>query len=290
MKKTALTGILAVCICLLFVLGGCSMLPTVTGLKFKNDELRSCSVSTGGGMLGGYSYVTLKKDENGGAVLEIRRKETHADREVTSVYQVDPEAFEKVKEMAIQYDLYAASKRRYSKFQVLDGDTTSVSFSFSNGSFRISDNQVLSKKMSTGFREVIHYLSSLAEGEGVTTVEPQKATLYLKSGYTIPFSVADAFDGKLEEFLEEENEVSSFMENGIVLNTAQGLDVSGSEPEESAAAGTIVYEPESSQIILLYTDYTFEQPVYVLAWVSDSPSSACPLFAEMEGPYRLYFN
>ena len=289
--RKRLKKILLILAGLLCIAGGVmSMIPVISGLKFKNDTLRSCSVSTGGGMLGGYSSAELRTEKDGRTTLTVRSRGTHADREVTTVYEVSPDAFEPLREMAFRYRLYAASKRRYSKIQVMDGDTTSVSFSFSKGSFRISSEQNMSGKQREGFWEVEKYLRSLAVGEGVTTVEPQTAMLYLRSGYTIQFTVEDAFDGKLDEILSEEHEVSRFRENGIVMCTGEVPDLSGAEPVQEAAGSWLVYDPESGSIVLLYTDYDFGHPVYLLAWVSDGASYACPLFEEMEGEYRFYLN
>lgn len=252
--------------------------------------LKSCSVSTGGGMLGGYRHVTFSIDRNGEATLEIAEKETHADREVRTVYHVDPKAAEELAALAEAHDLRKASKQPYSDLIAYDADTTSVSFTFSDGYFSISENQVLDKNMTEGFDAVIRYLNALATGEGVRTLEPQCAYLYLRSGYTLQFIVADAFDGKLDDILSEERETSAFGEDGIVLCSGEQPDLSGAEPEQEAAAGTIVYDGESGQIILLYNDHAFGHDVWLLAWLDGYVSSACPLIAEMEGPYRLYLN
>ena len=266
----------------MFLLSGCS--------KYKDDELRSCSVSTGGGMLGGYSQASLRINKDGSASYAVSRKETHADREVKTVYQASPEAFAHIKELVLKYNLYGASKRRYSDMYVLDGDTTRLSFSGKNSSFNVSDTQDLNRKMRTGFREVEHYLSTLATGEGETTVEPQTATLYLKSGYTLQFKVEDAFDGKLDEILSVKREVARFEENGIVLCADEQPDCSAAAPVTSADAATIVYDGESGQIILLYTDYAFDHDVWILARIDGYAQYACPLIAEMEGEYQLHLN
>lgn len=266
------------------------MLPTIEGMKFKNDELESCSVSTGGGMLGGNSGAYLSRDNDGNAVLEIRKRETHADREITTTYKVDNAAFDHIRGIVVKCDLYAASKKGYSEFQALDADTTTLHFSFSEGSFSISDEQELDRKMRDGFNEVEAYLYSLAQGEGITTMEPQTAMLYLKSGYTFTFIVEDAFDSKLDNILSEEKEVVPQGSFGILLNTADGLDTSGAEALETGAAGTIVYDSTNGQVVILYEDHEFGYPVYQLAHLEWMSENSFPLIAEMEGVYRLHFN
>ncbi|MBR5755084.1 MAG: hypothetical protein IKX97_04630 [Erysipelotrichaceae bacterium] len=265
------------------------MVPVLSGLKIRNDVLESCYVSTGGGMLGGHRSLKLKKDADGNAILELKTQETHADREITTVYQVDTGAFDVIAKMVNEYDLYAASKRRYSDMQVLDGDTTSIYFDYSKESFSVSEEKDMNRKMTEGFWKVRDYLESLINGNGVTTVEAQTALLYLKSGYTLQFIVKDEFDGKFDGILSEENEVSGFLDKGIILNAAEGIDVSLAEPVKTAPAGSMVYDSEG-RIIILYEDHEFDDPVYIVAQLDGYVSSACPLIAEMEGPYRLYLN
>ena len=261
-----------------------------SAFRYRKDVLKSCSVSSGGGMLGGYSESSLSMDKEGNAVLTVRKKETHAEREVTTVYQVDPQALEEIGEMIYRYNLYGASKRPYSKFEVLDGETTTLSFRTEKGYFSISGSQVLTGRMKEGWQAVINRLHTLAAGEGVTTVEPQTAMLYLKSGYTLQFIVEDAFDSRLDEILSEEQEVSAFMNHGIVVHTGQDPDLSGADAVYSASAGDMVYLEKNRQIIILYTDYKSDEPLYILARLSGHVSSACPLIQEMEGLYRMYLN
>ena len=279
--------VIVLCILLNIVLiggGAAVMVTNLIGRRFLRDELESCGVSTGGGMLGGYWEVRLTRDADGNAVLRIREKQTHADREITTQYSVADEAFERLREIAVQHNLYGASKRPYSKIRALDADTTSVSFDFAKGDFRVSEEQVLSRRMREGFREVIRYLDSLAVGEGVTTKAPQRAFLLLR-GYTLQFIVEEPFDGRLDDILSEDREVSAFGSSGIVLASDVRPDLTGAAAAKEAAAGDIVYDAQNGQIILLYADYTFAQPVYRLAALDGYVESACPLIAEMEGEY-----
>ncbi len=289
MKKTALI-ILAVLGCLLPIAGCRPAAEPSDGPAAVSGEVRSCSVSTGGGMLGGYRNVSYSIDKNGRATLEISEKETHADREVTTVYQADPKAAEELAALIETHDLRKASKQPYSDLIAYDADTTTVSFRLSDGYYSISENQVLDKNMREGFNAIIRYLNSLAVGEGETTLEPQRAYLYLKSGYTLQFLVEDAFDGKLDGILSIEREVFPFGEDGIVLCAGEQPDLSGAEPVDSAGGGTIVYDGGTGQIVLLYADHMFDGGAWILARIDGFAQYACPLIAEMEGTYRLYLN
>ena len=264
--------------------------PKLSGLRFRKDTLLSCSVTTGGGMLGGRSSITLKRDAEGNPILVVTSRPTHADREKTVTYPAGEEGFQVIRDLAVKHDLYAASKRPYSKIQVLDGDTTSLRFHFEKDYFSISEQQVMNRSMRNGFDEVIQYLTSMERGEGIETLEPQTAMLYLKSGYTLQFTVVDAFDGKLDAILQEEYEVSRFETSGILLHEPVSLDTEHAESMTAVTRGTAVYDPDSGCIILLYADHTFDHPVFPLMILNGYPDSACPLIEEMEGPYRLYLN
>ncbi len=289
MKKTAVI-MLAALGCLLPIAGCRPAAEPSGGPAAVSGELKSCSVSTGGGMLGGYRNVSYSIDKNGRVTLEISEKETHADREVTTVYQADPKAAEELLALIETYDLKKASKQPYSDLIAYDADTTTVSFRLSDGYYSISENQVLNKNMREGFNAIIRYLNSLAVGEGERTMEPQRAYLYLRSGYTLQFLVENAFDGKLDDILSVEREVFPFGEDGIVLCAGEQPDLSGAEPVDSAEGGTIVYDGETGQIVLLYADHTFNGGAWILARIDGYVQYACPLIAEMEGTYRLYLN
>ena len=90
-----------IAVCLLLI-GGCvsggGSSPNTAGTTPENDPkgpettpagtpepiqatLKNCSVSTGGGMLGGHWGAYLRTDEAGNAILQIKERETHADRE-----------------------------------------------------------------------------------------------------------------------------------------------------------------------------------------------------------------
>ena len=288
MKKIKKIGL--VLLCLAVAAGGIYMIiPAVSGLKYKNDELEKCSVSTGGGMLGGYISYTLQKNDDGSVTLSVKYKETHADRERTDVYEASEEDLLEAKRLADEYHLCAASARRYSRMRVLDGDTTTLSFDYSKGDFSISSEQVLSAKMRKGFDEVRSLLWSLAIGEHESYLEPQTLRLHLKSGYNLMYAVEDAFDGRLSS-LGEERETFRFGDCGIAMALEDPLDTEGAESVSEAPAGAIVYDEEEENVIVLYADHVFDRPVYVLAWLDGHLPSACPLIAEMEGPYFFYLN
>ena len=71
--------ILMAAVGLMLIAGGIiAMFPYIEELQLKGEVLRSCSVSTGGGMLGGYTNYYLKRQKDGTVTLTVTGKETHA--------------------------------------------------------------------------------------------------------------------------------------------------------------------------------------------------------------------
>lgn len=277
------------------------------GHKFREDEFVSCSVSTGGGMTGGSRIVELRREKDGSVTLTVRGREWHYEREEKTVYPASEEAIAHVAEIVNKYSLYAASKRRMSNIEILDGDTTTVSFHFGKRYFSIRQLQRKWPSGRKGYMETIRYLNSLEQGEGVTTREPQHLRLLLH-GYNLFFNVEDAWDGKLDEVLSEDHEVSRFEDCGIVLcagveltvggagtadgsETVEGTETAGEvQPVTTAEACDIVYAPASGSIILLYGEHAFSEPVYLLAKIDGYAKTAAPLVEKMEGEYSFYIN
>ena len=271
------------------------MLSIIGNIKYGSDILKSCEYSVGGGMTGGSERFELRRDGDG-AVLIHRKRETHADREVICKYSKDAGTLDRAVQIALEYDLYGASKRPRSRIEILDGDTSHVEFTFSKGEFSVSDRLILSPRMRQGFSEFRDYLYSLAAGECEKSLEPQNARLHLKSGYNLRFTVDPLFDGRFDDVLSKEYEVKPFEGCGIILHDNTGItDINPPEKEDDvytckALRGKIVFDSASDLVILMYEDHTFDHPIYIAASLDHDPSSACPLIKEMTGPYSLYLN
>ena len=279
------------------------ILPRLFGHKFRADEFESCSVSTGGGMTGGFCNTELRREKDGRATVTVRHKEWHYEREEKTVYPASEEAFAHVAELVNRYGLYAASKRRMSRIRILDGDTTTVSFHFGKRYFSIRQLQRKWPSARKGYREVIDFLNSLPGGEGVTTREPQQLRL-LVDGYNLMYKVEDAFDGKLDAILcENELAVTRFEDCGIVLCTGEAperVSVAADDAEttetvelttiQTAAPCDLVYDPASRNYIVLYAEHTFSKPVWLLAKHDGYAKSAVPLVEKMQGKYSFYAN
>ena len=257
--------------------------------KLKNEELESCFMTSGGGMLGGYSATRIKKQEDGSVTLTTEHKEIHSDRLKTTVYTVNPNVLNDIKEIVLKYDLYGASKRPRSDLVVLDGETTTIGFHFTEHYFSVPDDLILTNKMDEGYEEFIKYVVNIEKKNGIETIEPQSARLSI-NGYTFFFNVEEAFTDKLNTILEETDEVKDYEGKGIILKEVKNLDTTNGTENHEGEKATIVYEKESGQIILLYEDVEFDKPVVLLAELDDYTESALPHFKEMNGTYDFYFN
>ncbi len=258
-------------------------------LKFKDKKLKSCRYSIGGGMNGGYTSIKLAVDKKGRQYLETRHKDYHYSREVTTVYPVAADAFEKVKKLCFEYDMYAASKAKMSPFQVLDGDTITLSFDFENDGFRISDNQMLTAKHTEGIRTIRDYLINCKAGEGVRTVEPQEMIIRV-DGYSLIYHMTPAFDSKLDNELGDKITATRYADKGIILATVKNPDTAHALPLKDGAAGTIICDSNTGRIIALYEDSHFDDPVYLVADIDNHSTSAYELLQKMEGEYYISLN
>ena len=276
---------------ILILVGGIFMvLQFMKQQKLKNSELESCFSSTGGGMDGGYSRATIKKEDDGSVTLTVINQQYHYTREETTVYQVDPKVLEDIKEIVLKYDLYGASKRPNSPVVAYDAPTSTIGFDFTEDYFSIGDYQVLSNKQNEGWHKFIEYLNSIERKDGVKTVAPQEAVLSMPTGYTFTFYVDEAFDGKLDDVLVESDEVKKYEDVGIVYKTVKDLDVSGGKESTLGEKCTFVYKKDTGEIILLYADTEFEEPVVLLAELDYKTESALPHFEQMEGTYYMRLN
>ena len=79
------------------------MFSVIAKIKYGKDTLKSCEYSVGGGMLGGYERLVLRRDGDG-AVLIHSCKETHADPENVRRYRKDANTLDKAARIALEYN------------------------------------------------------------------------------------------------------------------------------------------------------------------------------------------
>ena len=226
--------------------------------ELEGSRIRAVRYSSGGGMTGGGDSVELQRNKDGSVTLTTRSKEWHNSRETGMDYVVDASAFDQFAQIANEYDLPQASKRKMSEFQALDAPTSHLSFDLMtedgewdlDASFTISDDQELTDRDQEGWRAVTTALSELAAAsDGVPYMEPILLTMSV-DGYQYPFYLNDspaaqdlASRGLLEVTVEDRADEK-------VFSLEEPLDVSDT-PLATGAAGTLCYfEPEHSIVVL----------------------------------------
>ena len=226
--------------------------------ELEGSRIRAVRYSSGGGMTGGGDSVELQRNKDGSVTLTTRSKEWHNSRETGMDYVVDASAFDRFAQIANEYDLPEASKRKMSEFQALDAPTSHLSFDLMtedgewdlDASFTISDDQELTDRDQEGWRAVTTALSELAAAsDGVPYMEPILLTMSV-DGYQYPFYLNDspaaqdlASRGLLEVTVEDRADEK-------VFSLEEPLDVSDT-PLATGAAGTLCYfEPEHSIVVL----------------------------------------
>lgn len=243
---------------------GCSWLPGSgnvsggTSSVIEPARIRSVSISSGGGMTGGGESSTLKRQNDGSVTLVTASKEWHNSRERSTTYTLDESAFERFAEIANEYDLRAASKRKQSDLMALDAPTSTLSYDLMgedgrwdrDGSFSISDTQELTKRDSEGWRAVAQALAELAAAhEGVESIEPRTFRLTVR-GVQYPFtsnmsSAAEDLASRMPLNVTLENHADN--EKIFYLDTP--LDASDT-PLASGEAGTLCYfAPKNNMVI-----------------------------------------
>ena len=264
--------------------------PLYVERTFRPEDMRSCTVSAGGGMMGGYSGMYLHREKDGTAVLEVTSREYHSAREVKTGYPMDEAVFEELCQAIRTYSLYSASRQKAHSFQVMDGETETISFSFNDASFRISDTQRLSRKMMEGFGRVRAILNEYRIGEGITTVEPQSGYIHLSSGYTLNFYVEEAFENAIENLAVQDFETSRAEDWGVAVAAGEIPVSDGSEALAAADAGDLIYDPASQQLILLYEEHDFTSDVYRIGYLTNRYNTTFELLREFEGTCSISFN
>ncbi|MBR1829815.1 MAG: hypothetical protein IJ781_09990 [Atopobiaceae bacterium] len=140
------------------------------GSDIEPSRIMSVSITSGGGMTGGGEWAELRREDDGTVVYSTRFREWHDSPETGADYVLDEGAFERMAQIANEYDLRAASKRKQSELVVLDAPTSRLSFDMMDesgmydpdASFAISSEQELTKRDREGWRAVETALAELA--------------------------------------------------------------------------------------------------------------------------------
>ncbi len=270
---------------------GCTVAPT------ENGSLKYVRYSSGGGMEGGNESSELSRAKDGTVSLVVSSKEWHNARATTDTYELDESAFDAFVQIAEEYDLARAAKRKESELIALDAPTSSISYGYvgSDGlldydqSFTVSSTQDLSDKEREGCRAVMNALAELASThEGVHTQEPISFTLSAK-GYPYTFV---SNDSPAVEDLAERMPLSIKLEdhsdNEKTFHLDESLDVSDT-PLATGAAGTLCYDAPSNDVVIFCADVAPADGLYELGRIGEDYSIES--LAKIEpGDYTMWSN
>ena len=270
-------------------IGGFYMgIPYFKNQNLKQTNLTSCRVSCGGGMLGGYSSQTLKKEGNK-VVYVTENKAVHNERLVTKAYLAKEEDLELIKDLVIRYDLYRASKKGQSPIQALDAETCTVSFSFEDGTyFSVSDTQDLSRKEMEHTREITNTLANFAVGEPTVEIEPHEIALIL-DGYQEGYELEEF--NNIDAFLEQLGNKHFYHKEDYAQATKSpiSIDVTGINPSTEISKGALGYDANTNELLFFYEDTKQKEPIYVIGHLSDMYDTSIQLIKDMqEKEYDIY--
>ncbi|MBQ4251988.1 MAG: hypothetical protein II704_02970 [Erysipelotrichaceae bacterium] len=247
--------------------------------KFRSLELISCSYSSGGSMLGELESVRLAQNRDGSVTVTTEMAKYHNDRIVTRVYQADKKALEEMRDYAAREHLYAISKKPLSQYQVLDGATSRIVFTYEGmESFAISSSQELSRSDQDKKAYIRQYLYALCQGEYAETIEPHQIAVST-GGYNIGYKLIEALQS--DQLTERCGRLLfSPYENCGVAIAVTGIDFSSLPAVSEAKAGDLAVTA-NNQVIFLY-DELKQDDLRIIGKMDYLTSSACDLLRNME--------
>lgn len=243
-------------------MGLLGLLGCVKNVTYEGRLIKNIRYSSGGGMTGGGESSELGRQKDGSVTLLTRSREWHNSRETGMDYVVDESAFDRFAEIANEYNLLKASKRKDSDLIVYDAPSSSLSFTVmkedgsydTDASFRISDRQELTDREWEGFRAVVTALAELAsQSEGVPYTEPITATLALQ-GVQYQFILNDSSASRdLASRCPIEIKLENYADNEKIFYLDEPLDVSDT-PLAAGEAGTLCYFEPWNDVVFFYKD------------------------------------
>lgn len=261
----------------------------ITDGSFKTAQLLECRYSVGGGMLGGFSSASVRKNPDGSIVLIIQKAETHADRTVTETYDATQEDLDMIRELIISYDMYSASKKAMSPVYALDADTRTITVSFDNGErFSISSTQDLSRKDMEHFNDIVSRLNSLASGDPIVEIEKHQLGLVL-DGYHLTYLLEEC--NAAEQLLEYSGSCmfDRYMDCGQSVILDNDLDVSDLSPITDVTKGSLCYDDKNNRLVFVYEDADGLTELYKIGELDQMWDGSVELLRDMENKqYSLY--
>lgn len=222
--------------------------------------------SLGGGMMGGFSSRELVLNPDGSATYTTTSQAWHGDRETTRVYDVDPAAFDRARDVIVERRLVRASKRPMSDLVVYDADSWTLSFEIGGETFVLREFQELGRDDREGVDELLEVMSAAADSGTLLSEElsPRKVALSTAEGYTYTFDVNDS--QAATDLIEQLPQDVSFELRGdeVVIALPVPLDVGDAPPVTACEAGTLAYRVSTGELVIACDVLEAEDGLYEL--------------------------
>lgn len=266
---------------LALTIGGFFMLkPIFKNNSLKKQELNSVRYTVGGGMLGGLSRSSLEKQKDGSIKYITEYAETHSDRIVTRIYNASIHDLNNIKDLIIKYNLYRASKKPLSKIQVLDGDTSTLTVSFDDEYFSVSDTQAISTNDFKHIQEIVQLMASCAKGEYIEEIENHILALYV-GGYQVAYEMENSI--AVEQLLENEGQypTDDYQSVGKYMIIDKEFDFSDCSSIKDIKAGNLCFDDINKRLIFFYEDVVLDDELYYLGHLENAFDSTIDFIKQM---------
>lgn len=142
-----------------------------------DKPLLEFSYSSGGDMLGSYSFTSVKSLDKDHAIVITGKKDWHGTDAVSHEYKVPKTVLEGIKDIFNKHKMGNSDKAFKSPFKVLDKGSSSYSFVFENKSVEFDSERLLSSDTRLGIKEILSYIDSECKsGEKLPGLDDPKAT------------------------------------------------------------------------------------------------------------------
>lgn len=243
---------------------------------YPQGALQYVRYSNGGGMTGGFSSKTLNIHEDGTGTLTTEYASWHGARTRTCVYEVSADLVARMRELVDSCELYKASDRPRSPFEVLDADTWSVTLDYGDQDYSFNEMQQLSRKENEGVSEMLNLFCEMEAVEPISDTLAPREVVMTVDGYTYTFQVNDsqAATDLCESLpLDLEGHADG---SEIYVALPEGLDVGDCPEADAGSTGDLLYDPDTGELVIEGEAYEGKDGLYKLG--------------EMESPYldRLF--
>ncbi len=275
---------------MLFIAGG-AIIMLLKGDKYPDSGLKEVSYYHGGSMQGERYTVTLTYLNEKEAKLVTESKPYYNAANTICEYVVDVKYLEKIEVMMKEYEQLAASQRPNSEYQVLDGPSSHLTFSFFDKTFfRVESEKDMTNKQNEGMNLIRQYLYDLADGsEGTVFTEERRISFSLHNGYTLTLNIRNALDEYDFDKILGEQEFKRYNDNGFIYQVESPMNSEEYPPVESNTVGQLVYDSENASLILFYDDFKILPSFRLIGELEESSMEHRAMIGDIEeGEYTFY--